>query len=234
MALLEVRDLVVRYGAITAVKGVSLEVDEGEVVCLIGPNGAGKTTTLLAVSGILRPAAGEVRFAGRAITGLRPDRIVRLGAVQVPENRGVLTRMTVYENLLLGADARDGDPAADLERVFARFPILRQRMGQRAGTLSGGEQQMLVIGRALMARPRLLMLDEPSLGLGPRLVEEIYRIIGELRDEGTTILLVEQNARKALATATRGYVMEVGRIVLADRADRLAATESVRRAYLGG
>ncbi len=236
MALLEVDSIEAQYGRIRALDGVSLTVDEGEIVTLIGANGAGKTTTLRVVSGLVRPARGSVRFAGRALGRMTPDEIVRLGIGHSPEGRRVFARMTVRENLELGAYTRTvrAEIAADLEAVLATFPRLEERLTQRAGTLSGGEQQMLAIGRALMARPRLLMLDEPSLGLSPLLVEAIFGIIRQINARGTTVLLIEQNARQALAVAARGYVLEVGRIVFADSAAALLASEAVRTAYLGG
>ncbi len=233
--LLAVQGLEVAYGAIPAVKGVDLEVRAGEIVAVIGANGAGKTTTLAAVSGLLAPRAGTIRFEGRSLAGRRADEIVRSGVVQVPEGRAILTRLTVAENLSLGAyTRRDRDAAArDLESTLARFPVLRERAGQLAGTLSGGEQQMLAIGRALMARPKLLLLDEPSTGLAPLVVAEIFELVARIRAEGTAVLLVEQNARQALRIADRAYVLETGRIVMAGPAALLAESPDVRRAYLG-
>ena len=236
MALLEVEGLDAHYGRIQALSGVSLHVDEGEIVTLIGANGAGKTTTLRAISGLIRPSKGTIRFAGAEITRTPPDQIVRAGLVQSPEGRRVFGRMTVRENLELGAYTRS-DPsevASDLQRVVEIFPRLEERFGQKAGTLSGGEQQMLAMARALMSRPRLLMLDEPSLGLSPILVETIFGVIREINAQGTTVLLIEQNARQALAIATRGYVLEVGKIVFEESAANLMASEAVRAAYLGG
>lgn len=236
MPLLEVRDLHVCYGAIRALHGISLSVEAGQIVTLIGSNGAGKTTTLRTVSGLLRPAAGTVLFEGQPIHGLAPDRIVRLGIAQAPEGRGVFGNLTVEENLELGAYARQDRAgiARDRDRALALFPRLRERLRQNAGTLSGGEQQMLAIGRALLARPRLLLLDEPSLGLAPQIVQTIFHIIRTIRAEsGTTILLVEQNAHMALHTADYAYVLEVGRIVMHDRASVLAESDEVRKAYLG-
>ena len=234
MPLLEVTDLVVAYGSIEALKGISFTVDEGEVVTLIGSNGAGKTTTLRTISGLLRPREGTVSVGGRPIHRLPPHEIVRLGVAHAPEGRRIFPRMTVLENLEMGAYARrDGDLAPDIARAFELFPILEERRSQPGGTLSGGEQQMLAIGRALMARPRMLMLDEPSLGLAPLMVKRIFDTISEINGTGTTILLVEQNAQQALARAHRGYVIETGRIVLADRADALLGNEEVRKAYLG-
>jgi branched-chain amino acid transport system ATP-binding protein len=235
-ALLAVKDLSAGYGPITVLKGVRLEVHPGEIVALIGANGAGKSTLLRTISGVIKPAQGSVEFVGEPIQRLREDKIVQRGIVQVQEGRGILSRMTVLENLELGAFTR-GDYAgisADLNRVFEKFPILRQRQHQLGGTLSGGEQQMLAIGRALMARPKLLLMDEPSLGLAPFLVREIFRIIMDLKQEGRTILLVEQNARKALQCADRAYVMETGRIVLEGRGEELLHSPEVQQAYLGG
>jgi branched-chain amino acid transport system ATP-binding protein len=234
--MLSVSDMHVGYGAVRALRGVSLEVTEGEVVALIGANGAGKSTLLRTISGLLRPTSGDVLFEGRSLRGLAEDRIVRLGILQVQEGRGILTRMTVLENLEMGAYRRSDRPGIrhDMEMVFDKFPVLRERRKQFGATLSGGEQQMLAIGRALMARPRLLMLDEPSLGLAPMLVREIFRIIMDFKREKRTILLVEQNARKALQCADRGYVMETGIIVLTGSGDALLKSEEVQAAYLGG
>ena len=236
MALLEVDDLVARYGRITALQNVSLTVDEGEVVTLIGANGAGKTTTLRAISGLVRAAGGTIRFDGRDITRLAPNEIVRAGIGHSPEGRRVFPRMTVRENLDLGAYTRraKAEIAQDLDRIFTIFPRLKERYEQKAGTMSGGEQQMLAIARALMSRPRLLMLDEPSLGLSPKLVQTIFEVIRDISARGTTILLIEQNARQALAVASRGYVLEVGRIAHSGLASELSASEAVRAAYLGG
>ncbi|MGH2783412.1 MAG: ABC transporter ATP-binding protein [Thermoleophilaceae bacterium] len=234
--LLAVRDVAVSYGKIRAVSEVSLEVARGEVVALLGSNGAGKSTLLRAVAGVLRPEAGGVRFAGADITRWPPHRIARAGLRLVPEGRGLLGRMTVWENLLMGqyagGDGRQG--AAALEGVMDRFPILRDRRRQIASTLSGGEQQMLAIGRALVGRPALLMLDEPSLGLAPKMVQTIFRVIADLKREGGTILLVEQNAKQALQIADRACILDAGRLVLEGRAAELAAGEEVQRAYLGG
>ena len=236
MALLEVEGLVARYGRITALEGVSLTVNEGEIVTLIGANGAGKTTTLRAISGLVRPAGGSVRFEGRDITRLAPNDIVRAGIGHSPEGRRVFPRMSVRENLELGAYTRTSkaEIAADTERVLAIFPRLKERYEQKAGTMSGGEQQMLAIGRALMSRPRVLLLDEPSLGLSPKLVQTIFEVIRDINARGTTVLLIEQNARQALAIAARGYVLEVGKIAYSGPAAELAASEAVRAAYLGG
>ncbi len=233
--LLELLDVRVRYGAIEAVKGVSLLVEEGELVTLIGGNGAGKTTTLKAISGVKRPSAGTIVFASQRIDRMRPDEIVEAGLSQAPEGRRVFPRMSVRENLEMGAyGRRDRDGIArDFERVYELFPVLRDRQGQAGGTLSGGEQQMLAIGRALMSRPRLLMLDEPSMGLAPLLVERIFELLAEVHAQGTTILLVEQNAQAALNLADRGYVLESGTITLEDQARALLGNDAVRKAYLG-
>jgi len=236
MALLELKAVHTYYGAIHALRGVSLTVDEGEIVTLIGSNGAGKSTTLRTISGLLRPREGEITLRDQRITGLAPHRIVELGVCQSPEGRRVFARMTVHENLNMGAFARkDKDQVAkDYERVYDLFPRLRERMTQRAGTLSGGEQQMLAIGRALMSAPRVLLLDEPSMGLAPILVEQIFEIIRTINQQGTTVLLVEQNALMALGIAHRGYILQTGEIVLSDVSDNLRRNEAVRRAYLGG
>ncbi|MBC5799897.1 MAG: ABC transporter ATP-binding protein [Candidatus Eremiobacteraeota bacterium] len=235
MALLELHNVDAFYGRIRALRDVSLHVNEGEIVALIGANGAGKTTTLRAISGLLQPGSGSIRFAGEDLRRCTPDAIVRRGIGHAPEGRRVFARMSVRENLELGAYTRrsKADSARDMAGVLETFPRLRERLGQKAGTLSGGEQQMLAIGRALMSRPRLLMLDEPSLGLSPILVQTIFGIIGEINAAGTTVLLIEQNARQALALATRGYVLEVGRVAQEDTASRLLASETVRAAYLG-
>jgi branched-chain amino acid transport system ATP-binding protein len=234
VALLEVSGLRARYGAIEALKGVSLTVGEGEVVTLIGSNGAGKSTTLRAVSGLTPPAAGTITFDGDDITGAAADHIVTRGIALSPEGRRCFPRMTVRENLDLGAYRRRGPAVAeDLDRVFSLFPRLQERAGQKAGTMSGGEQQMLAIGRALMARPRLLLLDEPSLGIAPILVQRIYQTIGEIHRSGVAILLVEQNAHRALDAAARGYVLETGRVVLADETTALRSDPRVQEAYLG-
>jgi branched-chain amino acid transport system ATP-binding protein len=232
--LLRVEGLSVAYGGISALEEVDLEVGAGEVVTLIGANGAGKTTLLRTISRLLEPAAGRIHYDGADITRVPSHEVVRRGIAHSPEGRRMLTRMTVEDNLLLGAyTRRDGDITADLDAQLERFSRLADRRGQSAGTLSGGEQQMLAIARALMSRPRLLLLDEPSLGLAPRLVREIFSIIDELREAGVTVLLVEQNAKLALSHATRGYVLEAGRITLSGPAGELAADERVRRAYLG-
>ena len=233
--MLELEDLRAGYGNIEALHGISLSVGEGEIVTLIGANGAGKTTTLMTISGCVRARTGAIRFRGRDISGLPPHEIVGLGLVQSPEGRKFFPRLTVAENLEMGAfTRRDPDGiAADQSRVFDLFPILGERRRQPGGTLSGGEQQMLAIGRALMARPKLLLLDEPSLGLAPLVVSRIFEVIRELNREGATILLVEQNAQMALKAAHRGYVLETGAIAMADAADKLLADPRVRSAYLG-
>ena len=234
MALLEVSGLIAGYGAITAVKGIDLAVEEGEIVTLIGSNGAGKSTTLRAVSGIIRPRAGTVTFGGRHLERMAPHRIVQLGMSHVPEGRGIFHRLSVYENLLMGAYQRkDRDLDSDLQRVYALFPRLKERIGQPGGTLSGGEQQMLAIGRALMARPKLLLLDEPSMGLSPLLVEAIFATVTSIREQGATVLLVEQNALMALEVADRAYVLESGQVTLKGTGAELGRDDSVRRAYLG-
>ena len=235
MALLEINDIHTYYGAIHALRGVTIHVNEGEIVTLIGSNGAGKSTTLRSISGLLRPRKGEIILRGKRIDGLRPHEIVELGVSQSPEGRRVFARMTVHENLEMGAFSRkDKVPAADFDHVYDLFPRLRERTAQRAGTLSGGEQQMLAIGRALMAKPRVLLLDEPSMGLAPILVEQIFDIVKTINQEGTTVLLVEQNALMALAIANRGYILQTGEIVLTDEAAALSTNAAVREAYLGG
>jgi branched-chain amino acid transport system ATP-binding protein len=233
--VLELADVHTYYGNIRALRGLSLSVERGEIVTLIGANGAGKTTTLRTILGLVRPRRGTVSFNGTRLDALSTDRIVRLGIAQSPEGRHIFPRMSVLENLELGAFVRsDRDGIApDLERVFALFPRLRERVSQKGGTLSGGEQQMLAISRALMARPGLLLLDEPSMGLSPILVETIFRIIQDINRQGTTILLVEQNARMALRVAHRGYVIQTGRIVLHDAAAALLRSDLVRKTYLG-
>ncbi len=233
--MLKVEDLHARYGTIHALRGVNLEVKEGHIVCLIGANGAGKSSTLMAISGILRAESGRIIFRGEDLAGSPPHAIVRRGISQVPEGRRIFPKLTVLENLEMGAYART-DPEAypqDLERVFSLFPILGERRPQRGGTLSGGEQQMLAIGRALMARPRLLLMDEPSLGLAPKFVEIIFQVVQSINAQGTTVFLVEQNAHMALSIAAKGYVMEAGRIVLEGDAPSLMDNQDVRRAYLG-
>jgi branched-chain amino acid transport system ATP-binding protein len=232
--MLEVRDLEVAYGGIRAVKGIALEVRERELVTLIGANGAGKTTTLKALAGLIQPARGRVHYNGLDITGRPAHELVGIGLALVPEGRGVFARLTVDENLSMGAySRRDAGVAADFERVYTLFPRLAERRRQLAGTLSGGEQQMLAIGRALMGRPKLLLLDEPSMGLAPLMVQKIFETIKTIAAEGVTLLLVEQNAKLALEASHRGYVMESGTIALADSAQALLTNPEVRRAYLG-
>jgi branched-chain amino acid transport system ATP-binding protein len=234
MALLEIEGLKVLYGRVEALHGISLSVEEGEVVTLIGSNGAGKTTTVRTISGLVPPSAGRIMLEGKEISGLPAPEIVKRGIGHSPEGRHVFPRLTVRDNLLMGAYLRrDKDVKKDMERVFTFFPRLLERDSQLAGTLSGGEQQMLAMGRAMMTHPRVLLLDEPSLGLSPVLVETIFQVITELHQEGTTILLIEQNALLALNTAIRGYVMETGNIVMSDKADVLLDSPDVRRAYLG-
>jgi branched-chain amino acid transport system ATP-binding protein len=234
-ALLDVKDIHVFYGNIEAVKGMSFHVSRGEIVCLIGANGAGKTTTLRTVSGLLRPAEGAIFYEGQRIDLVPAHEIVGLGVAQSPEGRRIFPRMSVRENLDMGAFIRrDADAQReDLDRIMELFPILKERARQAAGTLSGGEQQMLAMGRALMARPKLLLLDEPSMGLAPIVVQTIFDTIGDINSQGTTILLVEQNAAQALSLAHRGYVIETGKIVLEDEASALLQSEQVRKAYLG-
>jgi branched-chain amino acid transport system ATP-binding protein len=233
--VLELLDVHTNYGKIRALKGISLTVERGEIVTLIGANGAGKSTTLKTIIGTLGPSKGEIRFEGKRIDGLSTDKVVRLGIAQSPEGRRIFSRLTVLENLELGAFARvdKQNVAADMERVFELFPRLKERLHQKGGTLSGGEQQMLAIGRALMARPKLLLLDEPSMGLAPILVATIFETIANIRQQGTTILLVEQNARMALHVANRGYVIQAGYIILHDSADGLLRSDVVRKSYLG-
>ena len=236
MALLELNDVHTYYGAIHALRGVTLSIDEGEIVTLIGANGAGKSTTLRTISGLLKPRQGEITLRGKSIVGMPPHQIVGLGICQSPEGRRVFGRMTVQENLEMGAFSRSGTNglADDYERVYTLFPRLRERIAQHAGTLSGGEQQMLAMGRALMAAPKILLLDEPSMGLSPILVEQIFQIITEINKQGTTVLLVEQNALMALGVANRGYILQTGEIVLTDEASALTRNPAVRDAYLGG
>lgn len=235
-SMLELKGVNVYYGAIHAVKDISLTVNQGEIVTLIGANGAGKSTTLRTISGLLRPKSGSISFEGKEIAGVKAHEIVRQGISQVPEGRRIFAEMTVMENLDMGAFTRkDKDGIrADLKRVFELFPRLEERKSQVAGTLSGGEQQMLAMGRALMSRPKLLLLDEPSMGLAPLLIWEIFHIIEDINRAGTTVLLVEQNANMALSIASRAYVLETGRITLSGDAAKLAASEEVRKAYLGG
>ncbi len=235
MALLKVEDIHVYYGSIHAVKGVSFQVNQGEIVTLIGANGAGKSTVLNTVSGLLHPKSGSITFMDQELKGVSPNKVVERGLAQVPEGRRVFLRMSVEENLEMGAYTQPKSTiASGLEDVYQRFPRLKERRRQVAGTLSGGEQQMLAMGRALMSRPKLLMLDEPSMGLAPLLVEQIFAIIRELHQAGTTILLVEQNAQAALSVADRAYVLETGRISLTGTGAELMASDKVREAYLGG
>ena len=236
MALLEVKGLEVYYGVIQALKGIDFEVNEGEIVTLIGANGAGKTTTMQWVIGLIPPKAGTVSFEGKDITHLHCHKIVSLGMSQVPEGRRIFQELTVYQNLLMGAYIQKDKKAIkeDIKKIYERFPRLEERKNQIAGTLSGGEQQMLAMGRALMSRPKLLMLDEPSMGLSPLLVDEVFTIIKDLNKEGTTVLLVEQNAGKSLAISDRAYVLENGRIVLSGTGEELLQSEEVKKAYLGG
>ena len=233
MAMLELTDVNTYYGNIHALKGISLSVEEGEVVTLIGSNGAGKSTTLLTISGLVHARSGDITLEGRSLVGMPAHKITTLGVVQSPEGRRVFSRMSVLENLEMGAYARGKFTQGDLDRVYDLFPRLKERIGQKAGTLSGGEQQMLAIGRALMGNPKLLLLDEPSMGLSPILVDQIFSIIREINLQGTTVLLVEQNALMALSVANRGYVLQTGEIVLADDADKLIKNDMVRKAYLG-
>ncbi|MHB1295471.1 MAG: ABC transporter ATP-binding protein [Anaerolineae bacterium] len=233
--LLEAENLNVAYGAIRAVRGISFNIEEGEIVTLIGANGAGKSTTLKTISGLLRPNPGDIRFKGKSLTKVPAERIVKLGISQVPEGRQIFARLTVRENLEMGAYTRNDkrEIAESMERVFTSFPRLKERLGQHGGTLSGGEQQMLAMGRGLMSRPSLLLLDEPSMGLAPILVEEIFDIITRINAQGTSILLVEQNAAMALSVAHRGYVLETGNVVLQGTARELLENPQVQAAYLG-
>ena len=236
MALLEVKDLEVYYGVIRALKGISFEVNEGEIVTLIGANGAGKTTTMQSVIGLIPSRSGQVIFDGKDITKTPCHKIVHLGMSQVPEGRRVFQELTVYENLMMGAFSQKNSNSFkdDLDRIYERFPRLAERKNQIAGTLSGGEQQMLAMGRALMSHPKLLMLDEPSMGLSPLLVDQVFEIIKDINKDGTTILLVEQNAGKSLAISDRAYVLETGDIVLSGTGAELASSDQVKKAYLGG
>jgi len=234
-SLLSVSNLEVAYGNIPALRGIDLSVNRGEIVTLIGANGAGKTTTLRTISGLLKPRTGEVTYDGRTITGIKPHVITAMGVSHVPEGRGIFANLTVNDNLELGAYLRkDKIKQSEYERIFTLFPVLKERIKQSAGTLSGGEQQMLAISRALMSKPQVLLLDEPSLGLAPQMVQTIFRVIKDINAEGTTILLVEQNAHMALVTAHRGYVMETGRIVLTDDTKALLSSDRIKKAYLGG
>ena len=234
-SLLSLKDVEVSYGTIPALHGIDLEVRKGEIVTLIGANGAGKTTTLRAISGLLKPRRGEIHYQGNLINGVKPHLLTARGLSHVPEGRGIFANLTVHDNLELGAYLRKGKiPDKEYERIYTLFPVIRDRIKQNSGTLSGGEQQMLAISRALMSKPTLLLLDEPSLGLAPQLVQTIFRVIREINAEGTTILLVEQNAHMALEVAHRGYVMETGKIVLTDDTKSLLASDRIKKAYLGG
>lgn len=235
MSMLKVEDIHVYYGSIYAIKGISFEVNEGEIVTLIGANGAGKSTTLKTVSAMMKPKSGGVFFEGKSLLGVKPHAIVGLGMAHCPEGRRIFQEMTVQENLEMGAYTRPNNEISDsIAHVYELFPRMKERFKQISGTLSGGEQQMLAMGRAMMSKPKLLMLDEPSMGLAPLLVEEIFRIIQDLNRAGTTILLVEQNAQMALSIANRGYVLETGRIITSAKASDLLKDESVKKAYLGG
>jgi len=235
MALLEVNDVHTYYGNIHALKGISIKVEQGEVVTLIGSNGAGKSTTLKTISGLLRPRTGNIMFQGKRLDHMEPDDVLKSGVAQSPEGRRIFSRMTVMENLEMGAFARTDKAAVkqDMERVFTLFPRLKERLNQKGGTMSGGEQQMLAIGRALMSEPKVLLLDEPSMGLSPILVETIFQVVRDINKQGTTILLVEQNALLALQVANRGYVLQTGTIVMEDTGENLLKSELVRKAYLG-
>ncbi|WP_306574127.1 ABC transporter ATP-binding protein [Anaerotruncus massiliensis (ex Togo et al. 2019)] len=233
--MLEIKNLDVKYGQISALKGISMTVETGKLTTIIGANGSGKSTLLKTISGLMQPASGEIIFLGKEITRLPSDEIVKRGISQCPEGRKVLPRQTVYENLKIGAyTRRDNEVEKDIERYYEWFPILRERRNQKAGFLSGGEQQMLVICRALMSRPKLLMLDEPSMGLAPLIVQEVFEIIKRVKEDGTTILLIEQNARQALKVADMGYIIEIGKVTISDRAENLLKSEAVKKAYLGG
>ena len=234
MSLLHIKDLKVSYGGIEALKGISLDVEKGQIVALIGANGAGKSTTLRAISGLIPRSQGTITYDGQVISGMTPQRIVSEGICMVPEGRRVFPNLTVLENLRIGAYLRKDDIQADLEHVYDLFPRLKERAWQLAGTLSGGEQQMLAVGRALMMRPKLLMMDEPSMGLAPILVEQIFDIIKELHKAGTTILLVEQNAEMALKVADRAYVLETGSVSMSGTGAELATSDAIKKAYLGG
>ncbi len=235
MAMLEIKDLQVYYGAINAIKGISFDVEQGEIIALIGANGAGKTTILHTITGLVGAKHGSIMFGGKDLTKTPAHKIVAMGMAHVPEGRRVFARLSVYENLMLGAFTRTdrNEIAESLEKVFERFPRLKERRNQQAGTLSGGEQQMLAMGRALMSKPNIILMDEPSMGLSPLYVNEIFDIIGEINKSGTTVLLVEQNAKKALSIANRAYVLETGKIVLSGDAKELMNNDSVKKAYLG-
>jgi len=233
--LLEIKNLVVKYGKITAIQDISLQVKEGELTTFIGANGAGKSTLLNTISGLIKPFSGEINFSGKRIDNHSPESIVKLGISQCPEGRKVFPRQTVYENLKMGAYTRsDKQIEDDIDKYFKQFPTLSERRNHLAGHLSGGEQQMLVICRALMSRPKLLLLDEPSMGLAPFIVRDVFKIIKQIKEEGTNILLVEQNAKQALKVADKGYVLEVGRIVVEDKAQNLLASKDIQKSYLGG
>jgi len=233
--MLQIRDINVFYGAIQALENVSIDVNPGEIVAIIGSNGAGKSTLLRTISGLLRPRSGAIMFKGKDLCDVPPDDIVKLGISQSPEGRRIFTNMSVEENLKLGAFIRkDGDVAKDMEDVLTRFPRLRERFRQNSGTMSGGEQQMLAIGRALMSRPEILLLDEPSMGLAPKLVSDVFKVVTDLNADGRTILIVEQNANRALEIAHRAYVLETGKIVLSDTGQALLSNPKVKEAYLGG
>lgn len=233
--ILEVKDIRIKYGKIEALQGVSLAVEEGELTTILGANGAGKTTLLKAISGLLKPSAGEITYLGNKINGIPPEKIVQAGISLCPEGRKVFPRQTIYENLKIGAYTRkDNEVEADIENFFKKFPRLGERRNQKAGTLSGGEQQMMVICRALMSKPKLLLLDEPSMGLAPFVVAEVFKLIKEVQSKGTTILLVEQNAKMALKIADKGYILEVGKVIAEDTAANLLCSDTVRKSYLGG
>lgn len=233
--MLEIRDLHVYYGGVHALKSLSIDVPDGKVVTLLGANGAGKSTTLRTICGLVKPKSGEILFDGQRITGQKPFQIARAGIAMVPEGRRVFGNLSVYENLIIATDVRAarGEIEGDMERIFAQFPILKKRLAQKAGTLSGGEQQMLAFGRALMSRPKLLLLDEPTLGLAPKLVAELFETIARIHAEGMTILLVEQNARAALGVTDYGYILEIGQVTLEGPGEDLIQDDSVRRVYLG-
>ncbi len=230
---LQIQELCVGYGQIPVLQGVSLRVNPGEIVTVIGPNGAGKSTTLRTISGLLRPKNGVITFNDETVNGLQPDILVSKGLVQVPEGRRIFSKLTVMENLEMGAYTRKDDITREVEHIFELFPRLKERLQQKAGTLSGGEQQMLAMGRALLSKPKLLLLDEPSMGLAPLIVQDIFRIIAQIREQGVMILLVEQNAQQALKLADRGYILEDGHIVLEDDAKALLTSDIVRKSYLG-
>jgi branched-chain amino acid transport system ATP-binding protein len=233
MTLLELKNIKAGYGNIIALNGIDITIEEGEIACLIGANGAGKSTTLMTISNIIKPVEGNIYFKGDEITGEAPNKIVSMGIIQVPEGRRIFPKMTVFENIQMGSYLQNGIDREVIEWIYELFPILKERKKQKAGTLSGGEQQMLAIARALMGKPELLLLDEPSLGLAPLFVEKIFEVIEDINRKGTTIFLVEQNAQVALSISDRGYVMETGNIVLSDTTERLIENEMVQKAYLG-